>query len=321
MRFRDLPVFGQDNAGHSNDDPGFGTRVARDGERLINTDGTFNVRRRGSRVWTPYQSLVEMSWGQFLLLVLLCFAAINLLFGFCFWQLGPDHLSGAPEGQWWENWLTGFFFSVQTFTTVGYGAISPDSMPANLLASLVALTGLLSVALSTGLIFARFSRPRARLAFSSIALFAPYHDSGRHSLQFRVANLRDNKIINLQATVVMSWIDPDTPGSSRRFAYLKLERQKVALFPLNWTIVHVIDEQSPLRQWDHECLEHYRLEVLVLVEGYDDTYAQNVHANYSYTYKEMVWNARFELMYRSENGMTLLELNRIDDYRFLEEEE
>lgn len=297
-------------------DLGLGTKIgSTPGTRLINPDGNFNVERRGTSFFSPYQQLVEMHWSAFLLLALAVYVGINCLFAFGYLLIGLDQLSGIESnGRMLHDFATAFFFSVQTFTTVGYGAISPISVPANLLASITALTGLLCVALATGLVFARFSRPKAQIIYSKKALIGRYLNTEWTSLQFRIANLRDTNLINLKANVVLSWLEDDaSEGRKRRYQPLELERSQVALFPLNWTIVHVIDKKSPLYGLtkDDFCRRHS--EMLIMIEGYDQTYAQTIHVNSSYTHDEVVWNARFAPMYFEDENVTVLHLDKIDE--------
>ncbi len=293
-----------------NDDLGFGTKLTSTGERLINRDGSFNIVRTGRRTYTLYQWLVEMSWGQFFAIVFLFYGITNALFALGFLLIGPEKLTGGTTGHLLEDFSQAFFFSIQTFTTVGYGALNPQGIAANLLASFDALAGLLSFALITGLFFARFSKPRAQLLFSRYAIIAPYR--GGLSFQFRIANRRNNKIIDLTAQLSMTWVEDHEGEKVRRFATMELERTQVSLFPLNWTIVHPIDEQSPLYNKSAEALEAISAEFIILIEGFDETFVQQVHANGSYTWKEMVWNTRFAPMYYHKDGMTVLELDKID---------
>lgn len=303
-------------ATEKDNDLGFGSKIGRNpGTRLINQNGNFNVLRKGSTLFAPYQKLVELHWGTFLLLVLAVYVGINCLFATGFLLIGLDELSGIEaSGNLLLDFATAFFFSVQTFTTVGYGAISPISVSSNLLASITALVGLLCVALATGLVFARFSRPKSQIIYSKQALIGPYLDSGLNSLQFRIANFRDTNLINLRANVVLSWLEKDEQGNNkRRFYPLPLERSFVALFPLNWTIVHVIDEESPIHGWNKGDFCRRHSEILIMIEGYDQTYAQTIHASSSYTHDEVVWNARFSPMYYEDEDVTVLHLDRIDE--------
>ncbi len=304
----------RNNKSKEAEDLGFGFRITGERERLLNKDGKFNVRRQGLKTWTPYQDLVEMSWGKFFLVVLAYFVGTNGLFSLALWACGLKCLSGTVAGTFWEEFAQGFFFSVQTFTSVGYGVISPKCLSSNLLASLIALFGLMSFALATGLFFSRFSKPKAQFLFSKKAIIAPYKD-GLTSLQFRIANRRDNQIINLEAKVTMSWVERERGDTARRrFARLPLELDKVVMLPLNWTIVHPIDENSPLYGKTARDLEKMNLEIIVLIEGFDESFSQNVHANSSYSDEEVIFKVRFKPMYfPGENGKTILDLNAIDE--------
>ena len=304
-------------------DLGFGTKIGREGVRLINRDGSFNIERRGRRTWTPYQSLVEMPWLHFLCIVLGVFIFINFFFGILFFIAGTHNLAGIETGPWWHRLLNCFFLSVQTFTTVGYGAISPTNIGTNIIASLDALIGLISLALATGLFFARFSKPTAHIEFSKKGIIAPYE--GGWSFQFRIANRRDNKIIDLEAKVTMSWTEIVDGEKRSRFAALELERDKIFMFPLNWTIVHPINPSSPMYGMSPDDLKACGAEFLVLIEGHDETFAQTVHTFSSYTWDEVVWGVRFERMYApNTEGVTVLSLDKIDHITeiqgYLEEE-
>ena len=323
MNLRDLTQsFRRGQVEESTEDFGLGDQIGSQGGRLINRDGSFNVRRSGIRNWSPYEDLVEMGWPRFLLLVFCVYTGINALFALAFVGIGTEMLAGGERieglgGQFAHS----FYFSVQTFTTVGYGAISPTGNAANLLSALVALVGLLSLALATGLVFARFSKPKARIRFSEYAVVAPYKDTPYRSLQFRIANVRNNQIINLKANILLTWLEGPPEARRRRFAPLELEREQVALFPLNWTVVHVIKEDSPLFHWDYRRICDLSVEMLIMIEGFDETFAQTIHANISYTCREIYWNARFLPMYHSAEGTTILELNRIDDIEVFKEAE
>jgi inward rectifier potassium channel len=279
-----------------NRDLGFGSVVGRDSrQRLLNRNGSFNVVRRGLNAldaWAPYHLLLTISWSRFFLFVAAAYLAFNILFGVAFAAFGADALAGPIEARTGGTFGRAFFFSVQTFATIGYGQVAPRGLPANLLVTFEALVGLMFQALATGLLFARFARPTASIAFSNRAVIAPY--AGGRSLQFRIANRRRGEIIQLEAQVLFSHLESDASGKRvRRYHILSLERNKVVFFPLAWTIVHPIDEQSPLATRTPEDLEREEAEILVLLSGVDEAFAQTVHARSSYRPEEIVWNARF----------------------------
>lgn len=300
-------------------DLGFGTKIADSVDRLINPDGSFNIIRRGGMVWQPYQSLVEMSWTKFFIIITISYALVNALFAVLYLIVGAQNLSGIEADAQLHPFWSAFFFSVQTFTTVGYGSVSPMGMAANLVAAFNALVGLMAFALATGLFFSRFSRPKSNIAFSEKAVFRRYHDTAFNSFQLQIVNRRHNKIINLEAQLTMSWIEHRGHNKVRRFSTLALERSKVVLFPLNWVIVHVINDQSPLWQKTKAEIEAMEPEFLVMIQGFDETYAQTIHANSSYTCEQIHWNARFKPMYYPQAGMTILELSWLHDLIQLEE--
>ncbi len=277
-------------------DLGFGSVVARQSrERLLNRDGSFNVRREGLgflQSLSVYHSLLNMSWTRYLLALTGGFLAVNLVFASIYFLAGPEALSGLHWTTTGSRFLGGFFFSVQTFATIGYGGIAPARLSANVLVVLEAVTGMLLVALATGLTFARFARPRARILFSDRAVIAPYR-SGT-AFEFRIANARKNELTDVQARLLLA---RRRAGGDREFLPLKLERESVLFFPLSWTIVHPIDETSPLNRQTAEDLVAAHAEFLILLSGNDETFNQVVHARSSYEASELVWNARFLSLY------------------------
>ena len=281
-------------------DLGFGSVVSRESrQRLLNRDGSFNVTRSGLGFFdsfAPYHLLLTTSWPGFLAAVSVIYLALNLLFAVAFLACGPDALLGSGAAMMGGRFAQAFFFSIQTFATIGYGQVAPNGTAANLVVTVEALVGLMYQALATGLLFARFTRPTAALLFSRHAVIAPYRD-GR-GLMFRLANRRRNEIIELNAQVLFSSLESDDRGGTvRRYALLPLERNKVTFFPLSWTLVHPIDEASPLANRTAEDLERAEAEILVLLSGIDEALEQTVHARSSYQAHEIVWNARFRSMY------------------------
>jgi inward rectifier potassium channel len=275
-------------------DPGLTQKYDGPLRRIINPDGSFNVLRRGTnwRDVNPYLHLVSISWTRFFGWVLLTYVVVNSLFAVLYFLLGPGALTGGVGFvRTSDRFLQCFFFSSQTLTTVGYGAIAPSSPAANAVSAFEALSGLLGFAVATGLMFGRVSRPSARIGFSGNALISPYQDGT--SFQFRVVNRRANTLLEPAATLMLMTVDR-TDGSSRReFKVLKLERPSIMLFPLTWTIVHPIDADSPLFGKTHADLEALQAEFMILIKAWDETFAQIVHQRYSYRYSEVVWGGKF----------------------------
>jgi inward rectifier potassium channel len=290
-------------------DLGFGAVVGRESrQRLLNADGSFNVTRSGLGLLetiAPYQQLLTMSWTGFLTGVAVVYLVCNLLFAVAYVLCGTSALLGPGSDMLGGEFSRAFFFSVQTFATIGYGQIGPNGFGPNAIVTAEALVGLMFQALATGLLFARFSRPTASILFSRSALVAPYQDGT--SLQFRIANRRKNQIIQLEAQVLFSAMEPDGRGGRvRRYYALPLERNKVTFFPLTWTIVHPITDGSPLSGKTAADLASAEVEILVLLSGIDDTFAQTVHARSSYRADEITWHARFASIYeRGDEGSKL----------------
>ncbi len=279
-------------------DLGFGAVVARESrQRLLNRDGSFNVSRAGLSLGmslSPYHTLLTMSWSRFMALVAASYVGLNAVFAGLFVLCGPDALQGPyPAAAVGSGGVfsRAFFFSVETFSTIGYGIVGPASLAANVVVTVEALAGLLWLALATGLLFARFSRPTARILFSRSAVMAPYR--GIRALEFRIANARSSQLLEVEATVMLARFESDGGRRVRRFYPLKLERNSVVFFPLSWTIVHPIDAGSPLAGATREQLRAWDAEVLVLLSGIEETFAQRVHARSSYKWDEVIWDARF----------------------------
>jgi inward rectifier potassium channel len=295
-------------------DPGFTERYRGDLSRIINPDGQFNVRRRGT-TWRdvhPYLFMINASWPVFLAIVFGGFVIANLVFALAYVGIGIEQLHGADTSTALGRFLSAFFFSAQTFTTVGYGSISPSGILANLLAAIQALLGLMAFAVVTGLVFGRFSRPAARLAFSRQMVVAPYQ-SGT-SLQFRVANRRSNNLMEIEARMLLMTVEPSENGLVRRYKSLTLERSSVQFLPLTWTVVHPIDEASPLWGQTAEDLARQQAEFLILIKAFDDTFFQTVHVRHSYRHEELVWGARFVPAFEADGrGGMVLDLKRLSE--------
>lgn len=301
-----------------NSDLGFGAVVVREArQRFLNRDGTFNVRREGFGFWeslSPYHYLITISWPKMLAIVIGGFFVMNAVFALAYVASGAHALTGFEGEPVPLRFEQAFFFSVATLATIGYGNIAPASLAANLIVTIEALTGLLGFAVVTGIVFARFARPTAEIVFSRSAIIAPYRDIS--ALMFRIVNRRNNQLVNLEAKVMLSVKRGDGKGTGdRRFIGLDLERDRVVFFPLSWTVVHPIDEKSPLYGLTQQQFRDIDGEVLILLNGFDETFSQTVHTRSSYKAEEIVWGARFTSIFNppGEDGVLSVDIRRLHE--------
>jgi inward rectifier potassium channel len=294
-------------------DPGITQRYGGRLERIINRDGSFNVHRRGTRLrdFHFYQHLIGLSWPAFIGIVFATFVTANIIFAGLYFAVGIGTLHGVQAGTHLGTFLNAFFFSVQTLTTVGYGSIVPGAVGSNIIASVEAMMGVMGFAFAAGLFYGRFSRPTARILFSSRSLVVPHQ--GKASLQFRIANQRSDALVDLQATVILMSVEGSGDSHRRNYARLELERPEVFFLPLTWTVVHLIDETSPLYGKSAQDLADHAVEIMVLIKGFDDTFSQVVNARYSYRFDEIVWGERFlPAFHNDDHGHLVLDLEKID---------
>lgn len=295
-------------------DPGLTQQYKGVLKRAINKHGQFNVRRDGA-TWRdahPYLYLISVPWIKFFAIVFLAFVTTNTLFALIYVAIGVEHLKGAEAPTEALRFSNAFFFSAHTLTTVGYGNIWPSGPLANSITAIEALTGLMGFAIATGLLFGRFSRPSARIGFSPTAVIAPYQDAA--SLQFRIVNRRSNNLIELEARLLLMTVEDCGGQLQRRFQELKLERDGVLFFPLTWTIVHPIDENSPLYGVTAQDMERLQAEIMINVRAFDESFGQIVHVRYSYRYDEIVWGAKFAQAFEvDDDGELRLEVGRVGE--------
>ena len=293
-------------------DIGFGNKGSRDTGSLIDEDGRYNVIRKGRISYNFYAKFLEMGWKEFYVRILSFYIIANFIFAYIFAILGPGAINGIKEIAFWPRYLHCFFFSIQTFTTVGYGNMSPNSIPANILSSLVAFIGLMILAVITGMLFARLSKPIAHVLYSDSLIIAPFKDG--NGLMFRMANSRNTVIADLKITVILTWLLKTDGQEKREYRLLNLERDAVTLFALNWTIVHPLDEDSPIYGLKDSELKERNAEIMIDLKGHNETFNQMVRSRKSYKLYEVKKGVKFAPMYYTNpEGRIILELDKIDE--------
>ncbi len=303
------------------DDPssdlGFGRVVSEQRAlRLLNRDGSFNVQRRGRglNAFLAYSNLVSTTWSRFFIFVAAVYLTLNGCFAVFYTACGPGGLVSTIDIGLGSQFWKAFFFSIHTSATIGYGSVVPVGVATNVLVALESVVSLLGLAVVTGLVFARFSRPVADILFSRTAVMSWI--GNLRSFQFRIINTRNNQIIDLHVRLLVSRFEQNASGISvRRYYPLKLEREGVVFFPLSWTIVHNIDQDSPLYGVTQDELCASGAEFLILLTGMDETFSQVVNARSSYRADEVVWDAKFSDIFIYDPGgkMAGIDMKRFHD--------
>lgn len=255
-----------------------------------------------------YHLILTLSWPQFFTVVFLFYLAVNTLFALAF-LAGTDSITNARPG----SFADAFFFSVETLATVGYGYMNPRSMYGHTVASIEILVGIMTFAVVTGLVFARFSRPSARVVFSRNVVIDAFN--GQPTLMLRAANQRKNQILEASANVAFVRDETTSEGQPfRRFYDLPLVRSRSPAFAMTWTIMHTIDANSPLHGMTQESLSDCTANLAVTITGLDETLAQPVHARHDYKTSEILLGRRFvDLLVTNSDGELQVDLRRIND--------
>ncbi|MDP9127352.1 MAG: ion channel [Pseudomonadota bacterium] len=255
------------------------------------------VGMKGRWLNDTYAQLLDASWQSLFVFIACAYLTINCAFAVLYF-VGGDTILNARPGVMSDV----FFFSVQTFATIGYGHMAPVGIYANILVTIEAFLGFAFYAMTTGLVFAKFSRPTARVMFSNVAVIGPYR--GVPHLMLRMANQRRNRIVDARAQLVL-WQDeePGEPSRPRTFVDLSLVRNQVPLMQLAWTVMHRIDESSPLHGQSVASLARMNAELIITLSGMDETIAQTVHTRFSYLPEEIAYDSIFEniILRRDDN--------------------
>ena len=293
-------------------DSGFGDSFTSSDIRLMNRDGSLNVKVKGGdrlRKFNLFTQLISIPTPSFYLSLLFLYVLINMIFAFIYFAIG---LEGLTVQKAEITMLDAFFFSTQTFTTLGYGHISPSSVTSNMVASLEAFVGLLYFAVATGLVYGRFSNSRAELRFSSKILFSEI--DGQEVLMLRMANVSATELSDLDAQIIMSWIEESSFGRPvRRYRHLSLELDHINLLTTSWTIVHDIDEDSPCQILNNDSA-YTGLEFMVFVSAFDEIFDQKVKVRTSYVEPDIIQGAKFVPITSYGEYSTVVDLDLLDEY-------
>lgn len=297
-------------------DLGFGSNPVSKNQRMLNPDGTANIQRAGLpwfKFDDTYTRLVSMSWSRFFVVILITYLAVNTAFAISYNLIGIENLDGAKGVTLRDQFFDAFFFSAQTISTVGYGHISPQGFLTSCLAAFESMLGLLAFALATGLLYGRFSRPTSKIEFSKKMVIAPFKDG--KGLMCRLVNLRRNQLIEVEAQMYLSFNEIIDGKEIRSVIPLELERDKISILSLNWTLVHPINEKSPFYLKEMNELQMAEAEVFIMMKSFDDTFSQIIHTRTSYQNDEIEVNAKFEKMFHyNEDGRMVMDYQKLSAF-------
>ncbi|KRB57596.1 ion channel [Flavobacterium sp. Root186] len=313
-----MSILRKTNTLQTDKNSGFGTNAGSYGGRFVNKNGTPNIEKRGMNLlrrisW--YHTMIEMPNWKFMLILFSFYIIINFIFAVVYYAIGIEHLDGiSPSGSILTQFGQAYFFSAQTFTTVGYGHISPTGFLTSALSAAEALIGLLSFAIATGLFFGRFSKPTAFLKFSHNALISPYGEG--KGLMIRLVPFKNTNFTDAAAKVTLGMSMEENGQRVNKFYNLNLELDRINALSLSWTLVHPIDKNSPLYNFTEEDFKKTHGEILVFITTFDDMFSNTVAARTSYTFNEIIYGAKFQTMYnRSKDGTkTILHLDKLNQF-------
>nr|WP_294860368.1 ion channel [uncultured Fluviicola sp.] len=299
---------------HESQDPGLGTSYQKSVKRFLNENGSYNIKRIGSiRLLKDfYKYLIDLNTWKFGAFLVSSFLVANLFFAGVYCLIGTEHLHGIKPDQ--NEFIAAYYFSAQTFTTVGYGAIAPVGNLTSFVAAMEAFVGLIAFAIATGLIYGRFSRPSTKIAFSHNVIITPYKE--KMALMFKIVNHRNSVLLNTKVHVMLSIVHKknEDDALTRQYFNIPLEVDFVRYFPLTWTLVHEINEDSPLYDMSLSEIRSRLSELLVIIEAFDETYSQMVIKKHSYAEHQWATGVKFKRNFHAdESGMIILNINEISD--------
>ena len=293
-------------------DFGLGEKSSSQGYRALNKDGSFNVKKTNIPFFERlnfFHSLVTMKWSHFFGLILTGYLIVNVVFATIYNFIGIENLTNTLGLSPFEQFMEGFFFSAQTITTLGYGRVAPIGLTANTVAAIESMLGLLSFALATGLLYGRFSKPVSKIKYSDKAVIAPYKTI--NGFMFRVTNPQKNQLLEVEVDVSMSLRRANS--ELRNFHILDLERKKVVFFPSLWTVVHPIDDTSPLYGLNADNFHEKDIEFIIVLKAFDESSGQMVYSRSSYKASEIYWGEKFVYLAQQDNGKVTIDVSRINE--------
>lgn len=295
-------------------DPGLGYNSQENSRGLINKDGSSNVIHVNKNVNIDdlYTYFVEMSWGKFFFLVFLGYTFLNVFFGLVYTLIGIEEIT-QPDEFFLYDFLNGFFFSAQTLTTVGYGGIAPHGVASNMVASFEAMLGLLSFSFITGLLYGRFSKPKAAIRFSDNLVLRDFKE--HKALMFRLMNNRKTVMIEPEIKVTLVLNEENKKGNYKREFYeLRLERDSIMYLPTIWTVVHEISKESPLYKYTKEQIKEMDGQVYILLKYYEESFGQKVYQATSYNFSNLEIDMKYaSSSYFDEEGYTILNHDKLSE--------
>lgn len=301
----------------SDSNTGFGTNASSYGGRFFTKGGNANVKTSGIGFFEGiswYHTMVNIPRWKFFLIIIIFYFLVNFIFASIYYGIGVEHLTGVSAVQALDKFGQAFFFSVQTFTTVGYGHVSPSGFLTSFIAAVEALFGLLSFAIATGLFYGRFSKPKAHIRFSENALIAPYKDGT--ALMIRLTPFKNTNLTDAEVKMTLGMKLDEKGTLTNKFYTLELEMSKINALNLSWTLVHPITENSPLYNLGQEDYENADGEVLVFLKVFDDMFSTTVVKRSSYSFSEIVYGAKFLPMFsRNDNqNKTVLQIDKLNKH-------
>ncbi len=300
---------------------GFGTNASSYGGRFVTKSGNANVRKTGigfldSISW--YHTMLTIPRWKFFFIVFAFYFLVNFAFASIYYFVGVEHLNGITAVTSLDKFGQAFFFSIQTFTTVGYGHISPSGFMTSFVASIEALFGLLSFAIATGLFYGRFSKPKAHIIFSENAIIAPFQEGT--ALMLRLSPYKNTNLTDAEARMTLGLHIEEGGKMVNKFYTLDLELEKVGSLTLSWTLVHPITENSPFYNMNENDIKTTLGEVIIFIKVFDDMYSTTVVKRASYTFDEIVYGAKFLPMFTrsTDNNKTLLHIDKLNLFERVE---